>query len=282
MFNVLVSANGTAWETDQLMRMPANRFKELSPGVEARSIDLKKADTLKLFEGVSTLLMYEQNTDGPNPDVVRYGKLVDVRIAGSEIVFRFDEHARFNRSVVNEFSDRLGLDRFEQGRTHWAIKDGHIPSAMLGQIGVPDVSASHVTPFISYARKDVEMAKRLYRDLTSAGAKPWLDSEKILGGQEWDATIRDAIRNSTHFIALISEHSVNKQGYVQKELRQALEILDEFPPNQSFVIPVRLDPASPQHERLRRLHRIDLFPDYDLGLRSILASLGLARTQPPG
>jgi macrodomain Ter protein organizer (MatP/YcbG family) len=91
--------------------------------------------------------------------------------------------------------------------------------------------------------------------------------------------IRDAILTSTHFIALISEHSVNKRSFVQKELAHALEILAEFPPDQIFLVPVRLDSSSPKHERLRQLHWIDLFPNYNRGFRDILDILGMTLTE---
>jgi hypothetical protein len=137
---------------------------------------------------------------------------------------------------------------------------------------------SEKRPFISYAREDSEHARRLYQDLRSIGATPWLDAEELIGGQEWEPAIRLAVRECTHFLALISEKSVNKRGFVQKELRQALELLDELPPDRVFVIPIRLDNSSPAHERLARLHWIDLFPDYNEGFRRIVASLGITAT----
>jgi CRP-like cAMP-binding protein len=278
MFNVLVSASGTAWETDQLMRMDADRFKEYSSGHEAALISLEKPSTLKALEDVSTLLMYERGAEGPNPDIVRYGRLRDIRINVKQLAFRFDEQGQLSRSIVEEFSDRLGLDRFEHSRTHWAIKDGDIPTAMLAEMVMSNISQAKITPFISYAREDGEIARRVFHDLTSAGCEPWLDSEKLRGGQNWEIAIRDAIRSSTYFLALISKHSVNKRGFVQKELAHALDILDEFPPDQIFVIPVRLDSSSPKHERLRRLHWIDLFPNYQEGLQRVIASLGMPST----
>jgi hypothetical protein len=140
-------------------------------------------------------------------------------------------------------------------------------------------------PFISYAREDRATAARLAADLRAAGAEPWLDSEQLLGGQAWEPAIRRAIRDCTHFIALLSESSVNKRGFVQKEVRAALEILDELPPDQVFLIPVRLDESIPSHDRLSQLHWIDLFPAYSEGLARITASLGLlaksGATRPP-
>src|SRR3954453_17906892 len=116
-----------------------------------------------------------------------------------------------------------------------------------------------VRPFISYAREDRETALRLYRDLHENGARPWLDVEDLVGGENWKHAITRAISESSHFIALISVHSVNKQGFVQKELRQALDLLETFPPGEVFVIPVRLDDSKPRHEQLADLHWLDIF-----------------------
>jgi hypothetical protein len=129
--------------------------------------------------------------------------------------------------------------------------------------------------FISYAREDEKTAARLYADLQRTGAEPWLDRESLLPGKDWERAIRKAIKGSSFFLALISENSVGKRGYVQKELRTALEYLDEFPPDSIYVIPVRLDDTEPQHERLAKLHWVDLFLSYEEGLAKICASLGL-------
>ncbi len=129
--------------------------------------------------------------------------------------------------------------------------------------------------FISYAREDIEIAKRLYRDLRSAGADPWLDTEKLFPGQDWKLEINRAVRDCTYFLALISEKSVEKKGYVQKELRLALDVVNELPPGKVYVIPVRLDDSRPVHEQLERVHWVDLFPSYDDGLTKIKGSLEL-------
>jgi len=129
--------------------------------------------------------------------------------------------------------------------------------------------------FISYAHEDLETARRLYRDLNSLGADPWLDKEDLLAGQDWEREIVRSIRESSHVLALISQHSVNKRGFVQKELRQALEVLKEIPPDEIFIIPCRLDDSKPRHERLSKLHWVDLFSSYEDGLSQIARSLGL-------
>jgi hypothetical protein len=127
--------------------------------------------------------------------------------------------------------------------------------------------------FISYAREDAEAANRLYDDLAMAGLNPWLDTKSLLAGQNWKIIIKDSIRNSRYFIALLSSNSIGKRGYVQKELKEALEVLDEFPESQIFMIPVRLNDCNVNHSRVNELHRVDLFPNWEEGFKRILVSL---------
>ena len=102
-----------------------------------------------------------------------------------------------------------------------------------------------------------------------------MDKERIRAGEEWGLTISKAIEKSSYFIALLSKNSVGKRGFVQKELRKALDLLGEFPPDGIFVIPVRLDHSEPQHQQLSKLHRVDLFLSYDNGLARICEAMDL-------
>jgi hypothetical protein len=132
-----------------------------------------------------------------------------------------------------------------------------------------------VRPFISYAREDRDVAVRLRNDLVHLGAAPWIDVVDLIPGEDWQLAISRALRQSSHFLALLSQNSVTKRGYVQKEVREALAILDQLPPDAVFLIPVRLDDAEPIHDRLRNLHRVDLFTGYDTALSQIARGLGL-------
>ena len=127
--------------------------------------------------------------------------------------------------------------------------------------------------FISYASEDIEHAQRLYEDLKNAGLEPWLDKINLLAGQRWQPAIREAILTSRYFIALISDASTKKTGYVQSEFRQALEILNEFPESEIYVIPVRLEDSTPDHQKLNEIQRVDLFPDWNTGLEGIIQSM---------
>ena len=131
---------------------------------------------------------------------------------------------------------------------------------------------SKIKIFISYAREDIEAARRLYKDLKNFDLEPWLDKESLLPGQKWKSAIKSAIKNGRYFIALISKNSVSKRGYVQKEIRDALEILDEFTDQDIFIIPVRIDDSAPSHERLKEIQWVDMFPSWKKGLDRILQS----------
>lgn len=130
------------------------------------------------------------------------------------------------------------------------------------------------TIFISYARPDVEPARRLYADLRAAGINAWLDEANLLPGQNWRAAITSAIEHSRFFIALLSSRSVSRKGFVNKELVEALDMLDTYPESEIFLIPARLDDCEPSHQKLRDLNWVDLFPDWDGGLAKILKAVG--------
>lgn len=124
--------------------------------------------------------------------------------------------------------------------------------------------------FISYAREDSTFAERMFDDIRLAGFDPWMDNECLLPGQKWEVGIEQAIRKSHYFIALLSSNSVAKRGYVQKEIRRALDILDQIPESDIFLIPARLDDCRPSHVVLEQLNWVDMFPDWEKGLERIL------------
>lgn len=129
------------------------------------------------------------------------------------------------------------------------------------------------TAFISYAHEDIEAARRLTNDLKRSGLKVWLDKESLLPGQKWEIALRAAIKDSRYFVPLISSTSVKKKGYVQRELKLALDTLEEFPESQTYIIPARLDDCEPSHHRLKELHWVDMFPNWNDGLNKILLSV---------
>ncbi|MCP4347998.1 MAG: TIR domain-containing protein [Desulfobacterales bacterium] len=128
--------------------------------------------------------------------------------------------------------------------------------------------------FISYAREDFETANKLYDDLKNfERIVPWIDKTDILPGQNWKISVKQAINRCSYFLLLLSSHSVSKKGYVQKEQKIALELLDERPVDSIFIIPIKLDETEVTDERLSNLHWVNFYPSYEKGLLQILRVL---------
>ena len=127
--------------------------------------------------------------------------------------------------------------------------------------------------FISYGHEDLAVATELYDKLSSAGHQPWLNKENLTPGEYWSERIGDEIRKADFFILLLSRRSFTRRGYLQKEVRLALEVLEQIPTDQRFLIPVLLDNFEPSHPTLRQLHWLDLTQDRSAGLSRLVASL---------
>jgi tetratricopeptide (TPR) repeat protein len=112
--------------------------------------------------------------------------------------------------------------------------------------------------FLSYARSDATKVQEIYRRLSAAGFKPWMDSNDILPGESFDFSIRKAIRRSHFFLACLSAHSVNRRGFIQKEIRLALEMWHEKLDSDIYLIPVRLEPCEAPYS-LSSFQWVDLF-----------------------
>lgn len=112
-----------------------------------------------------------------------------------------------------------------------------------------------------------------------AGVAPWLDEVELLPGHDWAVEISKAIRESHIVLVCLSEAATTKEGFVQKEIRAALDVADEKPEGMIFVVPVRLEDCGvPQ--RLQRWQWVDLFQEagFEVLCRSLTsraAALGI-------
>ncbi|QKQ76666.1 toll/interleukin-1 receptor domain-containing protein [Nostoc sp. TCL240-02] len=95
--------------------------------------------------------------------------------------------------------------------------------------------------FLAHASEDKALVRDIHSRLLSHGFQPWLDELDILPGQTWRTAIPRAIRESDIFIACLSQRSVQKEGYVQREFRLALETYAEKPPETIYLIPLKFD-----------------------------------------
>jgi len=114
--------------------------------------------------------------------------------------------------------------------------------------------------FISYAREDQDRVKQLYHSLVEAGFHPWLDREHILPGMKWEPIIKQALKRSNFALVCLSATSINKRGFLQKEIKEALEHAKEKLEDDIWLITARLDDCDVP-DSLADIQWVDLFED---------------------
>jgi V8-like Glu-specific endopeptidase len=137
--------------------------------------------------------------------------------------------------------------------------------------------------FLCHSSGDKERVRQLHERLTADGVRCWFDEEDLLPGQDWESEIGRAIRRCRFVLACISNSSISKRGFVQKELRLALDVADEQPLESTFLIPVRLEECE-LPERLKRWQAADLFkPEaYERLRRALLPKESAPSPKKPG
>jgi formylglycine-generating enzyme required for sulfatase activity len=114
--------------------------------------------------------------------------------------------------------------------------------------------------FLCHASHDKPAVRELYKRLSAQKwITPWLDEESLLPGQDFDLEIDKATREADAIIICLSNISVAKEGYVNREIRRALDIAQEKLEGAIYVIPLRLDDCTPSFEQLKKLHWLDYF-----------------------
>ncbi len=110
--------------------------------------------------------------------------------------------------------------------------------------------------FLSYTAGDRDRVEPIANGLLAAGVDVWLDTKRLKAGQQWDFEIRRALDKADVIVVFISNKSVNKRGYVQREIRLALEKAEEKLNDDIYLIPVLLDEEVIVPELIRHLQFI--------------------------
>lgn len=96
--------------------------------------------------------------------------------------------------------------------------------------------------FISYSRKDSDVAERVEAALGRAGVKTWRDKGDIVAGENFVNRIGAGLSGSNTFVLLISRDAVNSE-WVTSEYSTAL-VLSNEPGNPLVIIPVLIKDAT--------------------------------------
>jgi len=133
--------------------------------------------------------------------------------------------------------------------------------------------------FLCHASQDKPAVRDLYKRLLAEDwIDPWLDEDRLLPGQDWNLEIEKAVEASDAVVVCVSSTSVAKEGYVQRELRQVLEIALEKLDGSIFVIPIRLDDCE-LPRKLRDRQFLDYFPaaNQSTAFEKLMASLKIRK-----
>jgi len=128
--------------------------------------------------------------------------------------------------------------------------------------------------FLCHSKNDIKIVRELYEKLRAEPwIDPWLDEENLYPGQDWNLEIEKAIEETDVILVCLSNNSITKEGYVQREIRIALDYADYKPEGTLFIIPVRLEECTPP-KRLARWQYADYFEGQrERGLKRVLVSL---------
>ncbi len=121
-----------------------------------------------------------------------------------------------------------------------------------------DIPSRSLRVFLCHSPADKPAVRELYQRLHDDVFEPWLDEEDLLPGQDLQLEIPKAVRNSDVVIVCLSRNAISKEGYVQKDLRDALDVADEKPEGTILLIPLKLERCEVP-ERLTRWHWVDHF-----------------------
>jgi hypothetical protein len=112
--------------------------------------------------------------------------------------------------------------------------------------------------FLSYARTDRLVVERLFDKLKAEGLNPWMDVRCIHAGEKWKQAIERAIQKAHFFLLCLTPNSVNRRGFLQREIRMAIDKTQELLDEDIYFLPVRLvECARPL--QLAEFQSIDLF-----------------------
>src|SRR5277367_2601709 len=93
--------------------------------------------------------------------------------------------------------------------------------------------------FISYASQDAGPAHGFCEALRAAGLNVWFDQSELRGGDTWDASIRQQIKECALFIPIISAHTQEREeGYFRREWNLAVNRTLDMAHDRAFLLPV--------------------------------------------
>lgn len=177
----------------------------------------------------------------------------------------FKNIAQGIRVVIKEFSNAKSLKTSDndanqdQAKPVNKVKEPNDATAPILATNIR--SSKRLRVFLCHSSRDKSIVHDLFNNLLAEGFDPWLYEESLIAGQDWDKETIKALRNSDVVILCLSQDSIAKSGYVQKEIKQALDVADEQPDGTIYLIPLRIEECEVP-ARLGRWHWVNLYEEH--------------------
>lgn len=129
--------------------------------------------------------------------------------------------------------------------------------------------------FLCHAKEDSRRVQGLYYALRDQMIDPWYDRLALRVGDAWEAAIMRAIEKSSFFAILMSSRSVNKTGFLNREIRKAVAQFQLRPCGATYLLPIRLETCVipplnlDNNTLLSDLHWLDVFDGDENAVRTL-------------
>jgi len=216
----------------------------------------KRAETVVAGAAVYALVLTicELKSFRYSPVSMEDGVLVEMTGAyGTYESFASLESKRKDKSLRRVALPAIRKRKSNKTKTKKRNEKNHISASSQGQL------INHrLQVFLCHSSADKGGIRNLYDKLKADGIDPWLDEKKLLPGQKWELEIQKAIDATDVVVVCLSRESVNKAGFLQREIKLVLDKADEKPEGTIFLIPVLLEQCDVPL-RLRQWHWVGLF-----------------------
>jgi hypothetical protein len=181
---------------------------------------------------------YLQREERKCAGVVSIGTGADLRIDSRSGARAARQLGRILSQLPGLFPNNRGIALFVDGPATLAFIAGralnpnlfheiHCPNYAGGRYGRALVRQSAASPwrwafFLAHAGPDAEVAEQLFEPLDRPGRAAFLDSKRLLPGDDWRRKLLQGLRDSRVAVILISPRT-DSAYYQQEEIREAIE-----------------------------------------------------------
>lgn len=209
MFNLIIYGDGDKWTEPQPWSIDATRFLEYS--CDEATEHFKNRRNLETLAQLPTIVTGEWG--GNTSQIVRVGLVRNVKSAGGQIRFTFEEHSHTTDDLLDDCRKELQLHDWEHSRSHWAVKDGDLPQKFVSQLIRGTYQEFPYEIVISYASENIEYVNEVALKLKEAGIRLFYApfEEPELWGKSLSKQLDVIYRNlGRHCLMFVSEDYARK------------------------------------------------------------------------